>query len=87
MPQLGSGSLPSLNLGFERYAGSIPVCGVKMTDTYKRNAPIEKKAVEELRLIRCLLERLLRVLSESNFVDYQMEKFGKKFKLDTHKKK
>ncbi len=58
-----------------------------MTDTYPKDAPIEEKAKEELRLIRCLLERLLRCMSESNFVDYQMEKFGKKFKGDTHKKK
>jgi len=55
-----------------------------MTNTYKDNAPIEEKAKEELRLIRCLLERLLRCLSENNFVDYQMEKFGSKFKGDTH---
>jgi hypothetical protein len=58
-----------------------------MTNTYSKDTPIEEKSVEELRLIRCLLERLLRVVSESNFVDYQMEKFGKKFKSDTHKKK
>ena len=51
-----------------------------MTDTYKDNAPIDEKALEELRLIRSLLERLLRVLNESNFVDYQLEKFGEKFK-------
>ena len=57
-----------------------------MTDTYTENTPIDEKAKEELRLIRCLLERLLRVLSESHFVDYQMEKFGSKFKGDTHKK-
>lgn len=53
-----------------------------MTNTYEDNAPIDEKALEELRLIRCLLERLLRVLNESNFVDYQMEKFGKRFKHD-----
>lgn len=57
-----------------------------MTNTYNKNASYEEKVSEELRLIRSLLERLLRCLSESNFVDYQMEKFGKKFKLDTHKK-
>jgi len=57
-----------------------------MTETYLKNAPIEEKAKEELRLIRCLLERLLRTISESHFVDYQMEKFGEKFKGDTHKK-
>ena len=55
-----------------------------MTNTYKKETKIEEKAVEELRLIRCLLERLLRCLNESNFVDYQMEKFGSKFKGDTH---
>ena len=53
-----------------------------MTNTYPKNAPLDKQAVEELRLIRCLLERLLRCLNESNFVDYQMEKFGEKFKND-----
>jgi hypothetical protein len=51
-----------------------------MTNTYLDSAPIDEKAVEELRLIRCLLERLLRCLNESNFVDYQLEKFGGKFK-------
>lgn len=50
-----------------------------MTNPYNENMPIDKKAVEELRLIRCLLERLLRCMNESNFVDYQMEKFGKRF--------
>jgi len=56
-----------------------------MTNTYKDNTPIDEKAKEELRLIRCLLERLLRTISESHFVDYQMEKFGDKFSIDTHK--
>ncbi len=57
-----------------------------MTNTYKDNAPIEEKTKEELRLIRCLLERLLREINEGLFSDYQMEKFGKLFKGDTHKK-
>lgn len=57
-----------------------------MTDTYPDNASMNRKIKEELRLIRSLLERLLRCVSESNFVDYQMEKFGKNFKLETHKK-
>ena len=57
-----------------------------MTNTYKKNATLKEKQLEESRLIRCLLERILRVVSESNFVDYQMEKFGEKFKGDTHKK-
>jgi hypothetical protein len=56
-----------------------------MTNTYSENASIEEKAKEELRLIRCLLERLLRCMNESNFVDYQLEKFGDKFKGNTHK--
>jgi len=56
-----------------------------MTNTYKDNAPIDEKAKEELRLIRCLLERLLRCLNEANFVDYQMEKFGERFKNDKSK--
>ena len=55
-----------------------------MTNTYKDNASVSAKAAEELRLIRCLLERLLRCLSEGNFLDYEMEKFGAKFKGDTH---
>jgi len=54
-----------------------------MTNTYEDNTPIDEKAKEELRLIRCLLERLLRSLNETNFVDYQMEKFGDKLKGDT----
>ena len=57
-----------------------------MTNTYPDDVPINEKAKEELRLIRCLLERLLRVVSESNFVDYQMEKFGKRFDIKTHEK-
>ncbi len=57
-----------------------------MTDTYPKNTTNEEKSKEELRLIRCLLERLLRVFDESMFVDYQMEKFGKSFDIDTHKK-
>ena len=56
-----------------------------MTNTYDKNTPIDEKAVEELRLIRCLLERLLRCLNESNFVDYQLEKFGERFKQKLEK--
>lgn len=56
-----------------------------MTNTYGDNEKEEVKISEELRLIRSLLERLLRVFDESMFVDYQMEKFGKNFKGDTHK--
>ena len=57
-----------------------------MTNTYEDDAPLDVKAVEELRLIRSLLERLLRCLNESNFVDYQLEKFVGKIKGDTNKK-
>lgn len=57
-----------------------------MTNTYKENVSLKVKTYEELRLIRCLLERILREMNEGNFLDYQFEKFGKKFKLDTFKK-
>ncbi len=56
-----------------------------MTNTYKDDVHFGYKTAEELRLIRCLLERLLRKMDEGLFVDYQMEKFGKDFKGDTHK--
>lgn len=48
-----------------------------MTDTYNENAPMEVKILEELRCTRCVLERILRCMDESLFVDYQMEKFSK----------
>ena len=54
-----------------------------MTNTYKKDAPLDEKMYEELRCTRCVLERILRVMDEGLFVDYQMEKFGKKFKQDT----
>lgn len=57
-----------------------------MTNTYSEDASIEIKIAEENRLIRCLLERILRVFDENMFVDYQLEKFGKFFKGETHKK-
>ena len=57
-----------------------------MTNTYPDNASIEEKIKEEMRCLRCVLERILRELNEGLFVDYQMEKFGKNFKGDTHKK-
>ena len=50
-----------------------------MTDTYPKDAPIEVKIHEELRIMRCAMERLMRILDEGMFVDYQLEKFsGKK---------
>ena len=48
-----------------------------MTNTYEEDAPMEDKLYEEMRCLRCVLERLLRVMDEGLFVDYQMEKFGK----------
>jgi hypothetical protein len=34
------------------------------------------KLIEEIRCVRCCLERILRVMDEGLFVDYQMEKFS-----------
>ena len=51
-----------------------------MTNTYPENADMKTKIHEEMRCIRCVLERLLRVMDEGLFVDYQMEKFGKNYK-------
>jgi len=53
-----------------------------MTNTYDDDAPMEEKMYQELRCIRCVLERLLNHLDSSAFVDYQMEKFGKDYKTD-----
>ena len=51
-----------------------------MTNTYDDKAMIQEKQLEETRCVRCVLERILRVMDEGLFVDYQMEKFGKKYK-------
>lgn len=40
---------------------------------------MEIKTYEEMRCLRCVLERVLRVMDEGLFVDYQMEKFGKAY--------
>ena len=48
-----------------------------MTNTYDDEAPYEIKQLEELRCLRCVLERILRVMDEGLFVDYEMEKFYK----------
>ncbi len=48
-----------------------------MTNTYADNDSMEAKVYEEIRCLRCVLERVLRVMDEGLFVDYQMEKFGK----------
>lgn len=51
-----------------------------MTNTYSDDAPTEEKIKEELRCIRMAMERLMRILDEGMFVDYEMEKFGSKRK-------
>ena len=57
-----------------------------MTNTYPNNAPYDTKLLEEVRCTRCVLERILRVMDEGLFVDYQMEKFGKDYKTEEVKK-
>jgi len=54
-----------------------------MTNTYPNNASTEIKIAEELRLIRSVLERMLRTKDEALFVDYQLEKFSTFGILDT----
>ena len=44
-----------------------------MTNTYRKNEKFEIKLLEELRLIRCCLERL--ILRFADYQDYQFEKF------------
>ena len=56
-----------------------------MTNTYPDDVPKRHKMNEELRCIRCALERMLRAMDESLFVDYQMEKFGKNYKSEEMK--
>lgn len=51
-----------------------------MINTYRDNAPMETKIYEEMRCTRSVLERILRVMDEGLFVDYQMEKYGKDYK-------
>ena len=50
--------------------------GEAITNTYPDGAPDEVKLIEEIRCVRCCLERILRVMDEGLFVDYQMEKFS-----------
>lgn len=57
-----------------------------MTNTYKEDVSIQIKIYEEMRCLRCVLERLLRVADEGLFVDYQLEKFGKNYKQQEVKK-
>ena len=51
-----------------------------MVNTYTDDAIMETKMYEEIRCLRCVLERILRTMDESLFVDYQMEKYGKDYK-------
>lgn len=37
---------------------------------------MSKKELQEIKCLRAILERILRVIDEGLFVDYQMEKFG-----------
>ena len=36
-----------------------------------------KEELQEIKCLRAVLERILRVMDEGLFVDYQMEKFGR----------
>jgi len=58
-----------------------------MVNTYSDDAPMETKIYEELRCARAVLERILRVMDESLFVDYQMEKYGKSYKTKISEEK
>jgi hypothetical protein len=51
-----------------------------MTNTYRDDASYDEKLLEEIRVTRCVLERILRVMDEGLFVDYQLEKFSTKKK-------
>ena len=51
-----------------------------MVNTYDDSAALPLKIAEELRCTRAVLERILRVMDEGLFVDYQMEKYGKDYK-------
>jgi hypothetical protein len=37
---------------------------------------MKKEELQEIKCLRAVLERILRVMDEGLFVDYQMEKFG-----------
>ena len=45
-----------------------------MTNTYKETDKIEYKIWQELRCIRCVLERML--MQNGDYQDYQFEKFS-----------
>jgi len=57
-----------------------------MVNPYEDNAPMEEKMYQEVRCLRSLLERFLRIMNGSEFVDYQMEKFGKDYKTKKDEK-
>lgn len=48
----------------------------RMTNTYDEDDEMIEKFLEEIRCTRAVLERILRVMDEGLFVDYEMEKFG-----------
>ena len=50
---------------------------------------MNKQELQEIRCLRAVLERILRVMDEGLFVDYQMEKFGRinYERMDSEKKK
>ncbi len=56
-----------------------------MVNTYPDDAPMQTKLYEEIRCTRSVLERILRVMDEGLFVDYQMEKYGKDYKTKSEK--
>jgi len=51
-----------------------------MTNTYDDNADMQVKLYEEMRCMRCVLERLLNHLNSGMFLDYEFEKFVGKVK-------
>jgi len=46
-----------------------------LVNTYKDTDPLDVKMYEETRCLRAVMERILRCMSGSEFVDYQFEKF------------
>lgn len=60
----------------EDYIRIADVYWYYMTNTYPEGASVNVRIAEELRLIRCIMERRLNHEYPQVFVDYQMEKFG-----------
>jgi hypothetical protein len=48
----------------------------RMTNTYTDDTSLEIKTYEEIRCLRCCLERLLMSTDPAGFKDYQLEKFS-----------